>query len=68
MTLFFIFSAYVANVFLTRYLNYILYKMDSDYKPMVGLWFIPIASIIAYIFVILTNKKYQKNWFTGKYW
>ncbi len=58
--------AYIANVFLNRYLNKILYKMTMSKTPF--LWFIPIITTIALLIAIVTEKGFKDNWFTGKNW
>jgi hypothetical protein len=58
---------YVINIFTTRWLNKIMYKKyDSEIFPF--LWFIPIASPIAFAIFVLINTDIKKNWFTGKKW
>ena len=62
--------AYVANVFLNRWLNKIIYKELNDEKT-VWLWFIPVLITIVFIWIVLEETKIFKhkgNWFTGKYW
>ncbi len=62
--------AYVANVFLNRWLNKIYIKRGGVYKKVVCLWFIPISTTIAFLFLIFnqSNFKIKENWFTGKNW
>lgn len=67
MTIAIIILAYVASVFLNRWLNKIIYKkgyVDID----VWAWFIPFVCAIAMIIIILENIKIKNNWFTGKNW
>ena len=61
--------AYIANVFIARHLNYLLYKKNDEfYYKRWGVWFIPIAPVIAFTIILLGHIKIKKNWFTGKYW
>lgn len=59
--------AYVANVFLNRWLNKQLYKIDkfNGINPM--LWFFPILTTIVFG-LDLINEQGGKNKFTGKNW
>jgi hypothetical protein len=62
--------AYVANVFLNRWLNKIIYK-ELNHEKVLWLWFIPVLITIVFIWVILEESekfKFKSNWFTGKYW
>ena len=68
--------AYVANVFLSRFLARVLIKLEPNFKGIpIFIWFIPIAAPIAIALMImfvsgdkinLNNKFY--NWFSGKHW
>ena len=61
--------AYVANVFLTRWMNKKLYQLDNDFTPLIIIWFIPVLGFIAYSIIYLIE--YLKNHptkFTGKNW
>jgi hypothetical protein len=60
--------AYIANIFLNRWLNYKLWQQDKDTPKCPLMWFIPVAYVIAFIIVILDNEEWKNNWFTGKYW
>lgn len=58
--------AYVANVFLTRWLNKIDYKYyNADPTPF--LWFIPLAGTLVILISLISEVK-TNNWFTGKNW
>lgn len=59
--------AYVANVFLTRWLNKVVYKRSLG-NVVVLFWFIPIATTIVFTWIILEDKIDSSNWFTGKNW
>jgi len=59
--------AYVANVFLNRWLNKIVYKRGYD-EIAAWAWFLPIVCTIAMIIIILENSEIKDNWFTGKNW
>lgn len=60
--------AYIANVFLNRWVNFKLWKIDNDCLREVYIWFIPIAPTIAFIILISDKNGFKGNWFTGKYW
>ena len=67
MTIAIIILAYIANIFLNRWLNKIIYK--RGYADIaVWVWFIPFACTIAMIILIGENIEIKKNWFTGKNW
>jgi hypothetical protein len=61
--------AYVANVFLTRWMNKKLYQLDNDFTPLIMIWFLPIVGFIAY-FIIYLIEYFEKHptKFTGKNW
>ena len=61
---------YILNIFITRYLNYCLYKMNKFNPIMIFAWFIPIAGLIAFLVIIVLqfSNKHKSNWFNGKYW
>jgi|688.fasta_scaffold174282_4 hypothetical protein len=58
---------YVANVFLNRWLNKKLYKIDkfNGINPM--LWFFPIVTTVVFGLELI-NEQSRKNKFTGKNW
>lgn len=61
--------AYVANIFLARWMNKKLYQLDNDFTPLIIIWFIPVLGFISYFIVYLIE--YLKNHptkFTGKNW
>ena len=59
--------AYILNVFLNRYLNYILYTKHSASKaPFI--WFLSIITTIIFIIAFMIYYFENENWFTGKYW
>jgi len=59
--------AYVVNIFLNRWLNKIAYKRgDANIEFLY--WFVPIATTMAMLAIVLQNIKIKKNWFTGKNW
>jgi hypothetical protein len=69
MTIAIIILAYVANVFLNRWLNKIVFKIDEDYVIIPNIWFVPVVVTIAFLVIIIKEKnKPETNWFTGKYW
>ena len=58
---------YILNVFLNRWLNYILYtKYSNPNMPVV--WFWSIMGTLIFIIAIITNYFENESWFTGKYW
>lgn len=60
--------AYIASIFLNRWLNYRVFKILSHYPKTCFLWFLPIIPAMSFIFIILSEYKFKNNWFTGKYW
>jgi len=58
---------YILNVFLNRWLNYILYAKYGQKKEIV-IWFLSIPGTTIFIISIITNYFEYANWFTGKYW
>jgi len=68
MIVFIIITAYIFNVFLNRYLNKILCKMDEYQTPIPFFWFLSMIATILFIIVIFTKLKMPNNWFTGKNW
>lgn len=70
MTIALIILAYVASVFLNRWLNYLIYKYfdDLDEEDIVPIiWFIPVIGTI-FIIVTVLQLLYSESWFTGKHW
>jgi hypothetical protein len=64
-----ILSIYIISIFISRYLNYRLYKIDKYWDVAPLIWFIPIINILVFPLIylsIITSSK--SNWFTGKYW
>ena len=59
--------AYVANVFLNRWINKQLYKISKFYEPIPAFWFFPIVTTIV-LGLDLINEQGGKNKFTGKNW
>lgn len=55
--------AYVANVFLNRWLNKQLFRV-CKYPSLVWFWFIPIFGTPVLLLLLLENT----DWFTGKHW
>ncbi len=58
--------AYILNVFLNRWLNYILYKNGGSNIPTI--WFLSIIGTILFLTIIIIEYFNKPNWFTGKYW
>jgi len=69
---------YILSIFLTRWLNKLICKMDGIEEPEVLLWFIPIFGLSFYmigcVVVFFQNIKFNKsksttiNWFIGNNW
>ena len=59
--------AYILNVFLNRWLNYIAYKKFSGWKTPT-LWFLSILGTCALLGVIVIEYFDKPNWFTGRDW
>jgi len=58
--------AYILNVFLNRWLNYILYKMEGIiFTPS---WFCSIIGTCALLVTIIISYTDKPNWFTGRDW
>lgn len=58
--------AYIANVFLNRWLNYLLSKKIGNCAiPL--FWFLSLLGTIALICALLYHSKIF-DWFTGKHW
>jgi hypothetical protein len=69
MTIVILVLAYLANVFLAREINKRLHNIDDNYKPLWGIWLIPIIGVLSYVVVLLIELGGTKrNWFTGKNW
>lgn len=68
MTVIIIILAYIANIFLNRWLNKKLLQIDRFTSINPVIWFIPIVPIFSYIVLILDSMEWGDNWFTGKYW
>jgi len=56
--------AYILNVFLNRWLNYIVFKTDR----MIPLWFLSLFVTIPFLLVIIIDYATRPNWFTGRHW
>ena len=60
--------AYVANVFLNRWLNKILlHKKKGMYHMIPAHWFLSYVTTFFFVVSIIEDSKFFK-WFTGKYW
>lgn len=70
MTITLIILAYVANVFFNRWLNKVIYDNNILDDILWVLWFIPFATTIIFILVLLANisEITRTNWFNGKHW
>ena len=74
MTITLIILAYIASVFLNRWLNYLIIRLDLMDDKFVLCWFVPYFTTFFFIFVLIIgviieicNTKFN-NWFTGKHW
>jgi len=70
MTITLIILAYVANVLFNRWLNKVIYENNILDDTLCVLWFIPLATTIIFILILLANisEITRSNWFTGKNW
>lgn len=62
---------YIINIFLTRWLNKIMYRIDSEWTIQPVAWFIPIGSTILLLLGYMVYKikiVAKSTWFTGKNW
>jgi hypothetical protein len=66
MTITLIIIGYILNVFLNRWLNYIIYKKSGTKAPFI--WFLSLIGTGTLLIVIVINDVNKQNWFTGKYW
>lgn len=58
--------AYVANVFLNRWLDKMLVKKLGSY-PIPWFWFCSLFATATLLFALIIDNKLI-NWFTGKHW
>ena len=58
--------AYILNVFLNRWLNYILYK--RGHLKLTPIWFLSIIGTSSLLIVIIIEYFDKPNWFTGRDW
>ena len=58
--------AYILNVFLNRWLNYIAYKKCGIIIPHA--WFYSIIATFAFLIIIIFQHFDESNWFTGRDW
>lgn len=70
MTYTLIIFVYIANVFVNRWLNFKLYKLDKEYSPVPlwGWWFSSLIFTICATVAIVIHYISKQNWFTGKHW
>ena len=66
MTIALIILAYVANVFLNRWLNYLLW-IKTGRKPDLFIWFLPLIATPTLLYDLISRGKFF-DWFTGKHW
>ena len=59
--------AYILNVFLNRWLDYILCK-KYNFRKSVPFWFLPIIGTIIFLGCIIIEYFDKPNWFTGRDW
>jgi len=63
--------AYVANVFLNRWLNKIIVKRSPESSIVPIVWFMSFVGTILFMSIVIENSKHTNkfiNWFTGKNW
>ena len=58
--------AYILNVFLNRWLNYIIYKNDK--VKATPIWFFSIMGTIVFLAIMIINYFSKPNWFIGRDW
>jgi len=62
---------YIVTIFISRWMNKILYRVGVD-EPIWLIWFIPIFNVFFFLFGILFNIDSfdfkRRSWFTGKNW
>jgi predicted PurR-regulated permease PerM len=71
MILTIIILAYVANMFLNRWLNKIIVKINRESSIVPIVWFMSfVGTILFFSFIIEYSKHTNKfiNWFNGKNW
>jgi cbb3-type cytochrome oxidase subunit 3 len=77
MIVFILVLAYIANVFLNRWLAKILHSVDKFYDSLAILWFFSLFYTVVVIFIIWYEKRERRenintskfyDWFTGKNW
>jgi hypothetical protein len=74
MTIAIIILAYVASVFVTRWMNKLACKWDKEPDQIwIVIWFLPILNIAMFISILIGillrhKPKIKVNWFTGKNW
>jgi hypothetical protein len=77
MIVFMLVLAYIANVFLNRWLAKILHNIDKFYDSLSMLWFFSLFYTVVVIFIIWYEKRERRenintskfyDWFTGKNW
>jgi hypothetical protein len=67
MTTLIIILAYIANIFLARFFNKLLFKLDENFNSIPIIWFIPLIGLVSYsvIYLIESSKSNNRsNWFT----
>jgi len=63
--------AYVASVFLSRWLNKIAIKISGISVIMPAMWFVPVINVLAFgaiVIIELFAANAKSTWFTGKNW
>lgn len=71
MTITIVILAYVANVFLNRWLNFLIVKRGVDGSILPYSWFLSFICTIIYLLFMIGDLNLTKkfiNWFKGKYW
>lgn len=63
--------AYVASIFVARWLNKMAIKVSGANVVMTAAWFMPLLNIITFgviLIIELFAANAKSNWFTGKNW
>lgn len=71
MTIAIIILAYVASVFLNRWLNKKCYQYNKEHDKVPFVWFFSIVVLPVWLIIYgteLVKKVKIDNWFTGKNW
>jgi len=59
--------AYVANVFINRWFNKLMYQKFDDYVYP-SIWFFPAPIMLVFFIISYADDIELSDWFTGKKW